>query len=140
MQNILKYRKQLAILAISLCVMSGCGSGDTESVLKISVHTSEPTDTYNEKEIVISDYRARLELDASLKMEGDSVEIQVVDEETNEVIWSKQYVHDTEFLIGLSNVKANSKYLLVVGTKQTQKVELTLSSDQKLIRDIIKPQ
>lgn len=53
----------------------------------------------------------------------------------NEIVWSENFDQDTDFNIELTNVNADSEYLIKIQAKQSQKVTLVISSDSKLVQD-----
>ncbi|MCI8380083.1 MAG: hypothetical protein HFH72_16525 [Lachnospiraceae bacterium] len=65
----------------------------------------------------------------------NNVTIQVLDTSSNETIWNQSYNENTNFKIELTDLKADSEYLLQITTVQSKKVTLTITTEEKRIKD-----
>ncbi len=123
------------LLLIALFSLSACNTNSIVSETKISFSfdTSAAANSSDEKTIYVNDDMDQLKLNAELKMDSGNATIQVLNTATNEVVWSGNYKEDSNFEIELSDIKANSAYLLKIETTQSKKVSLIITSDVKLV-------
>ena len=130
------------LLLIALFSLSACNTNSIVSETKISFSfdTSAAANSSDEKTIYVNDDMDQLKLNAELKMDSGNATIQVLNTATNEVVWSGNYKEDSNFEIELSDIKANSAYLLKIETTQSKKVSLIITSDVKLIETKEKPE
>lgn len=123
------------LLLIALFSLSACNTNSIVSETKISFSfdTSAAANSSDEKTIYVNDDMDQLKLNAELKMDSGDATIQVLNTATNEVVWSGNYKEASNFEIELSDIKANSAYLLKIETTQSKKVSLIITSDVKLV-------
>ncbi|MDD2993006.1 MAG: hypothetical protein PHG73_05610 [Pygmaiobacter sp.] len=100
--------------------------------ISFSFDTSTAANSSDEKTIYIHDDMDQLKLNAELKIDSGDATIQVLNTANNEVVWDGNYKEDSNFEIELSDIKANSAYLLKIETTQSKKVSLIITSDVKL--------
>ena len=115
-------------------MMTGCSDSD-DTQMKFSFKSSEPTDSYDERQISIGENIEKLAIDMSLKVDSGSVKIEVIRKSDDSNIWSGTYREDTDFQIILEKVDAGSEYYLIVSTEQTENATITVNSETKLIKD-----
>ena len=122
------------LLLIALFSLSACNTNSIVSETKISFSfdTSTAANSSDEKKIYIHDDMDQLKLNAELKIDSGDATIQVLNTANNEVVWDGNYKEDSNFEIELSDIKANSAYLLKIETTQSKKVSLIITSDVKL--------
>ena len=130
------------LLLIAMFSLSACNANSTvsETTISFSFDTSAVANFSDEKTIYINDDLDKLRLNAELKMDSGDATIQVLKTATNEVVWSGSSKEDSSFEIELSDIKANSAYLLKIETTQSKKVSLVITSDVKLIETKEKPE
>ena len=123
------------LLLIALFSLSACNTNSIVSETKISFSfdTSAAANSSDEKKIYIHDDMDQLKLNAELKIDSGDATIQVLNTANNEVVWDGNYKEDSNFEIELSDIKANSAYLLKIETTQSKKVSLIITSDVKLV-------
>lgn len=129
----------LMIAALALCA---CGSENITSytIMESQFGTSVPTDSSDEKIIYINEDMDRLLLKARLKIDCGSATIQVIDLANDAVIWSEDFTEDSNFDMELVGLKAQSEYFLNVQSVQSKDVYLTVTSDEKLVKNKEKPE
>lgn len=130
------------LLLIAMFSLSACNANSTVSETKISFSfdTSTAANSSDEKTIYINDDMDKLKLNAELKIDSGDANIQVLNTANNEVVWDGNYKEDSNFEIELSDIKANSAYLLKIETTQSKKVRLIITSDVKLVENKEKPE
>lgn len=130
------------LLLIAMFSLSACNANSTVSETKISFSfdTSTAANSSDEKTIYINDDMDKLKLNAELKIDSGDANIQVLNTANNEVVWDGNYKEDSNFEIELSDIKANSAYLLKIETTQSKKVRLIITSDVKLLENKEKPE
>ena len=123
------------LLLIALFSLSACNTNSIVSETKISFSfdTSTAANSSDEKKIYIHDDMDQLKLNAELKIDSGDATIQLLNTANNEVVWDGNYKEDSNFEIELSDIKANSAYLLKIETTQSKKVSLIITSDVKLV-------
>lgn len=130
------------LLLIALFSLSACNTNSIVSETKISFSfdTSTAANSSDEKKIYIHDDMDQLKLNAELKIDSGDATIQLLNTANNEVVWDGNYKEDSNFEIELSDIKANSAYLLKIETTQSKKVSLIITSDVKLVETKEKPE
>lgn len=104
-----------------------------------SFNTGTPADSNDEKTIYIYKDMEKLELNARLTVDSGNVTVQVLDNSSDETVWNHSYNENTNFKIELTDLKADSEYLLKITTVQSKKVNLTITTEEKLVKDKDKP-
>lgn len=79
-------------------------------------------------------------LDAALEVDSGEVTIQVINSQSGDIKWSGVYTESTSFTIELSDVEADTEYLLSVQALQTCKMKLIITSTDKLVQHIETPE
>lgn len=125
-------------LLIAILSLTACNAKST--IMEFSFNTSTPSNSSDEKIIYINNDMDKLELSVELKIDSGDATVEVLSISNDEVVWSDTYQEDSNFIIELYDVKANSEYLLKVETIQSKKVNLTITSDNNLIKDNEKPE
>lgn len=136
-------KKCLSILCcfvIMLSVLSGCNSADPISELTFLFNSDNPADFKDEQLLFINEDFENLVLNATLKVEGSAVKIEVIENATGTILWRGDYIENADFQIELSDLKAENEYKLRLETTLTEKVKLTVTSDVKLVKDKEKPE
>ena len=65
--------------------------------------------------------------------------VQVLDTSSNETVWDHSYNENTNFKIELTDLKTDSEYLLKLTIEQSKKVNLAITTEEKLVKDKDKP-
>lgn len=131
--------KKIVALLLSVCLLTACQNEQVGTNLNFSFHTSEVTDSNDEKIIYINETKEKIELNASLEIDCGEVLVQVVSAEDDATVWENSYEESTDFVIELQEVKADSKYILKIQTVETKNVNLTITSSENLVEDKEKP-
>ncbi|MCL2575329.1 MAG: DUF4624 family lipoprotein [Defluviitaleaceae bacterium] len=129
----------LTLLLLIAMISLGACSQSYPTFMSFSFSTSAPADSVREKIIYINSNIDSLRLNAKLQMDFGTVYIQILSIDDEEVIWSNSYEDDSSFIIELSNLEANSEYLIRIDTIQSQRVQLSITSDSKLVEAREKP-
>lgn len=121
-------------MLLAAFMTSGCGrSNDTQ--MKVSFQSSEPADSYDERQISIAENVEKLVMDMSVKVDSGEVNIQVIRKSDDSLMWDATYREDTDFKIMMEKVEAGSEYYLIVTAKQTKNALVTVNSETKLTKD-----
>lgn len=123
----------IAIFSLSACNVNG-------TKMEFSFNTSSLSNSSDKKSIYVNSDMDKLELNADLKIDSGDAIIQVLNASNDEVIWNNSYQEDSKFKIVLNDIKADNEYLLIIETTQSKKVNLIITSDNKLVRDKEKPE
>lgn len=119
---------------------SGCGQNAASGTsMEFSFNTSAPADSTDEKTIYICKDMEKLELNAKLTVDSGNVTVQVLDISSNETVWNHSYNENTNFKIELTDLKADNEYLLKLTIVQSKKVNLAITTEEKLVKDKDKP-
>lgn len=121
-------------MLLAAFMTSGCGrSNDIQ--MKVSFQSSEPADSYDERQISIAENVEKLVMDMSVKVDSGEVNIQVIRKSDDSLMWDATYREDTDFKIMMEKVEAGSEYYLIVTAKQTKNALVTVNSETKLTKD-----
>lgn len=136
-----KMFKRLNLLLLFLIILSltACSSG-SGTRMEFSFNTKTPADSYDEKFIYTNEDMDLLILNAELKIDTGEVTIQVQEISNDEIVWSENFNKDTSFSIELTDIKADSEYLINIQSTQSQKVNLVITSNYKLVQNKEKPE
>ena len=130
----------LSMLLTFVFSCSGCGQNVASGTsMEFSFNTGTPADSNDEKTIYIYKDMEKLELNAKLTVDSGNVTVQVLDNSSNETVWNHSYNENTNFKIELTDLKADSEYLLKITAVQSKKVNLTITTEEKLVKDKDKP-
>jgi len=95
-----------------------------------------------EKLFNVSEDIDTLKLDASYQMKGDSGVLEIVDKETEEILWSNSWqgdINKTEFNIQLNKLEKGKEYIIrFTGTKIIY-TKIVLTCENSLIKEQEKP-
>jgi len=128
-------KKHVSFIAVLLLLtLTACGTYSV-SKLDFSFKTSIPTDSYDEKSIFLNENIDKLKLDVELRIDSGNAAVSIINMKDKEVIWSGNYVENTNFQIELENLKAGDSYLIAVQTAKTKDVKISITSDTKLVLD-----
>lgn len=140
MMRIIHKTLMLSMLLTFVFSCSSCGQNVASGTsMEFSFNTGTPADSHDEKTIYICKGMEKLELNAKLTVDSGNVTVQVVDTSSNETVWNHSYDENTNFKIELIDLKADSEYLLKITIVQSEKVNLAITTDEKLVKDKDKP-
>ena len=123
------------LLIVSICCLCGC-----KSYYTILEFTYTNSDTTSEKSIYFNEDYESLTLNAKIEVENGIANMQIMDKQNNVAIWEKSTDKAEEFVIELSNIKANTEYIFSIEIKQTKYLHLLITSTEKLIKNKEKPE
>lgn len=131
------YTLLVIVLALFIFCFTGCSKETT--ILEFSFSNSEKTEFEDEKSLFFNAEKDLITLESILELEDGKIAIQVIDVENNDVIWSNTYSDNEKFVIELRNIRSDSEYILSVQAEETTKFNLTMTSDDKLVKEVKKP-
>ena len=126
-----------ALFACSL--MAACGNSAFTTRFEFSFGDSGGNYFSDEKSIYINESKEELILSASLKIDGGKAAVDILDADTNEPVNSFSYESSADFDIVLKNVQEGQEYIISVKAEQTKKIDLVVSSPEKLVKNKEKP-
>ncbi|MCL2578828.1 MAG: DUF4624 family lipoprotein [Oscillospiraceae bacterium] len=127
------------LLLLVVMISLGACSQSSATFMSFSFSTTTPADSIREKIIYINSDIDSLQLNANLQLDSGKVNVQVLSIDDEEVIWSDDYESNSSFIIEMSNLEANSEYLIRINAIQSQRVQLNITSDSKLVEAREKP-
>ena len=132
-------RLLLLIIGLSLLILCITGCNKKTTLLEFSFSSGEETEFEDKKSIFFNEEKDLITLDSILELEDGKITIQVIDVENNDIIWSNTYSNDEKFVIELRKIHSDSEYILSVQAEETTKFNLTITSDDKLAKEVRKP-
>ena len=124
------------VLSLTACRRNNVVSN---TQLKFDHSADQPANYRSVETIYINEPIDELVMNARLKINSGSASVKVIDSKTNVVVWGGKYNQGTNFKIKLPNLKAQSEYLVEVNAVQTKKMKLTLTSNEKLVKNKERP-
>ncbi|MDE7424587.1 MAG: hypothetical protein K2N51_13020 [Lachnospiraceae bacterium] len=136
-----KHFERLLLLVIGLALIVYCITDCNKKTtsLKFSFSSGEKTEFEDKKSIFFNEEKDLITLDSILELEDGKITIQVIDVENNDIIWSNTYSKDEKFVIELRKIHSDYEYILSVQAEETTKFNLTITSDDKLAKEVRKP-
>lgn len=136
--------KILTLFLCALLFLSGCGKNTARSLIEMEITDSyETSDPFvNEKLIYVSDDIDILKLNISFQMEGQEGILEIADNETDKVFWSKVWIGDTDntrFSISLDNLEKEKEYVIRFTGTKIKYTKIVITSDNKLVKERTKP-
>lgn len=132
-------------LLLCALLLMGCSEMGAKSILEMEMtanyDTSDPF--VNEKLIYVSEDVDVLELGASFQMKGESGLLEIADNETKEVVWSKRWDESVElnnYLIALDSLEKDKEYVIRFTGTKIQYAKLVITSESKLVKERERPQ
>lgn len=95
----------------------------------------------NEKLIFISDDVENVGFDVSFQMVAESGLLEIADNETKEVIWSKSWNEhaDEKFSFSLSGLDKEKEYVIRLTCTKVENTKLVITSDSSLVKERERP-
>ncbi|PXV93848.1 hypothetical protein C8E03_102623 [Lachnotalea glycerini] len=125
-------------VVLSFLSLSGCVSNISES--KIEVGFSEFTGE-KVQDIQLNDGITHMKLSGTISLTSGSVEIYIKVKDTDEKLYSETFFEENSGTINIEikDLKGNSNFVLGIDSNSAKDFKLSLTSDQKLIKDKEKP-
>lgn len=132
------------LLILGAVFLAACGERTTATILEMELTENYDTvDPFiNEKLIYVSDDVDSLELNVSFQMEGESGALEIADNETKEVLWSKMWNSSTDktaFTISLNSIGKEKEYVVRFTGNKINYAKIVLSSENKLVKERERP-
>ncbi|MDF2595864.1 MAG: hypothetical protein K0R69_2205 [Clostridia bacterium] len=127
------------VFLVILMSFTGCSyaeNGVSSSKIKMAYNSSIPDNFTSEKIIYCNDSIQRLEFDVDLRIETGDVKLEIIDSSDESIIWSNNYFSERErFKMELLDLKPQNEYIIRIQANKTKKIQLILSSSEKLVPD-----
>ena len=125
------------LMAILTLALTACSDGKGETVLEF---TCKNSDFSNEKSIYFNEKFDSLVLTADFEIQEATATMQILDKQSNQVVWEKTTDNTEKFDIELKNIVANTEYFFRIEVRQTKYMHLLITSPVKLVKDKEKPE
>lgn len=132
------------LLPALLALLSSCGGAGTSTIIEMELtqnyDSAEPF--VNEKLIYVEEDVDAPRLDASFEMEGESALLEIADNETKEVLWTKAWSGDVEasdFPISLDELEQEREYVVRLTGTGIKYAKIVITSDSSLVRERARP-
>ena len=128
------------VCAVLACgFIAACGNSAFTTRFEFSFGDSGGNYFSDEKSIYINESKEELVLNASLIIDGGKAAVDILDADTNELVTGFFYESSADFDIVLMNVQEGQEYIISVKAEQTKKIDLVVSSSEKLVKNKEKP-
>lgn len=124
------------IITVLSFAFTACGDKTGETVLELAYRNS---DCLDEKSIYFNEACERVVLNAKFEIDDGIAKMQVLDKQSNQVVWEKVASNSEKFNIELKNVAANTEYLFRIEIEDTKYIYLLITSPVKLVKNKDKP-
>ena len=130
-----------------LLLLSGCGwGGSPDSGFEIELELTKDYDDsdpfINERLFDVTEDVDILELDISLELEGDGGVLEIADNGSGEVLWSRQWKDSTEktdFAVSLPSLKKEKEYLIRLTGTDIAYAKAVVKSDSMMVKERARP-
>ncbi|MDO4274901.1 MAG: DUF4624 family lipoprotein [Eubacteriales bacterium] len=137
-------KRFLPLLLCALLLLSGCTEITSPTLIQMEMtsnyDTSDPF--INEKLFYMDKNINVLELDISIQMKGENGILEIVDNETKQVLWSDTWdgdVDETKFTVLLDTIETEKEYIIrFIGTK-IEYAKVVITSKDNLVKEREKP-
>lgn len=133
----------MALLAACSNAAISLDSQTTATVIQMQMSSSyDSADPFiNEKLIFISDDIEKADFETSFQMTAESGLLEIADNKTKEVIWSKAWKDyaNEKFSFTLSGLNKEKEYVIRLTCTKTEDVQLIMISDSNLVKEREKP-
>lgn len=138
------------VFTVMFCIvllLLGCSDhNNTSASFKTEMEIVEDyddTDPFiDERLFYVTDNIESLKLDISFQIESENSILEVLDNETDEVLWRAE-LQDNEndkIIVPLKSLKKNKEYVIKFTGTKIKHVKIIISSDNKLIKEKAKPE
>ncbi|MDC7291826.1 DUF4624 domain-containing lipoprotein [Blautia schinkii] len=151
-----KFMKKITILAIMLinmlgltaCVNTGADTSKTpgESKMTMEMELDKDYDDkdpfVNEKLFCVSEDLDELNADGTLKMDGEAIVLEVKNNKTKEVLWSKTWegnVKSEPLSISLEKMSKAEEYVVTLTGTKINYAAIEITFDSNLVQERVKP-
>lgn len=134
------------VLCFMMLFLPACSN---EAAKASTVIEMELTDSYddsdpfiNEKLIYVSGDIDTLTFDVSFEMEGESGVLEIVNRETDQVLWDQTWngnVDEPQFTIALENLEKEKEYVIRFAGTQINHAKIVMTSESKLVEERERP-
>lgn len=132
------------ILFLISAVSASCNRSTAKTIIEIELtenyDTSDPF--IYEKLIYVSDDINILDLDISIQIKGKRSSLEIADNETGQVFWSKEWngnVDKTNFTISLDTLEKDKEYVIRFTGTKINYAKVVVTSENKLVKEREKP-
>ena len=137
-------KKILTSLLCALLLLSGCTETTSPTLLQMELtsnyDTSDPF--IDEKLFYVEETIDVLKLDSSFQMKGESGILEIADNETKQVIWSKTWdedIDETKFSVLLDNIEKEKEYVIRFTGTKIEYAKVVITSPDNLVKEREKP-
>ncbi len=138
------------VLTLMFCIvllLLGCSEHNKSSTnFKTEMEILEDyddTDPFiDERLFYVTDNTESLKLDISFQIESESSVLEILDNETNEVLWRTelQENENDKVIVPLKSLKKDEEYVIKFTGTKIEYVKIIISSNDKLIKERVKPE
>lgn len=138
-------RSLCLLLALSLLLLCACsvpGTSATVMEMELSANYDSSDPFINEKLFYVSEDIETLELQVTLEMDAESGLLEIADNNSGAVVWSKSWtgaVQET-FDLSLEDLKTDQEYVLRFTGTKVQHAKITLLCENSLVQERERPQ
>ncbi len=103
----------------------------------------DDTDPFiDERLFYVTDNAESLKLDVSFQIESESSVLEILDNETDEVLWRAelQENENDKVIVPLKSLKKDKEYVIKFTGTKIEYVKIIISSNNKLIKERVKPE
>lgn len=136
--------KCLLFLLCTLLILSGCSSNTASTIIEMELtdryDTSDPF--VHEKLFYVPNRMDTLEFTISVQMEGEHAVLELADNETKQVLWSRiwdENVDTTTFPVTLDGIEQEKEYVIRFTGTKIKHAKVVMTSDSKLVKEREKP-
>lgn len=132
----------LMMILLASCSIGLAASTEISMEMTSSYDVADPF--VNAKLFYVSDNAGSVDFEVSFQMNCGSALLEIADNETNEVIFSKNWTEsadntDDTFSFTLSGLSKEKEYVIRLTCTEVEVVKLVIRSDSSLVRELEKP-
>lgn len=133
---------------LTAALLASCSNASFSIATAATVMEMEITESYddadpfvNEKLIYISDNDENINIDASFRMAAGSGLLEIADNETKEIVWSKSWKDnaDERFSFSLNGLSKDKEYVVRLTCTKVKNAKLILTSDSSFVKERERP-
>ncbi len=132
------------MFVLLVAFLTGCSTNTAATVIEMEMTSNyDDSDPYvNEKLFYVSDDGESVNFEASFQMECESGLLEIADNETKKVIWSRAWMEsaDDTFNISLGNLDKEKHYVIRLTCTKVKNAKLVMISDNSLVKEREQPQ
>ncbi len=131
-----------AALVLLICFLTACTSTPATVIqmeLTSDYATADPF--INARLFYVSDDAKSVDFEVDFKMKSESCLLEIADNETEEVIWSKAWKEsaDEKFNISLNELSKDKECVIRLTSTKVEHVKLVMTSDSSLVKEREQP-